>query len=292
MVISNIIGGLGNQMFQYAAGRALALRNNTELRLDISGFENYALHQGFELQSVFSCANRIASSDDMKGVLGWQSSPWIRRILSRPAFAPLRRKELLFEPYFWYWDGINQAPSNSYLMGYWQSEKYFGDHAATIRSDFAFRRPLDSLNENIIQKIEASDAVSLHIRRGDYAKNPKTLSVHGLCSLDYYRAAIELVSSRIGSAHFFIFSDDIEWVRQNLILDFPCEFIDHNKGQESYKDMQLMSLCRHHIIANSSFSWWGAWLNPLPEKIVVAPSKWFTNDRNVNDLIPAGWIRL
>ncbi len=292
MVISNIIGGLGNQMFQYAAGRALALRNDTELRLDTSGFENYALHQGFELQRVFSCPNKIASNADMNGVLGWQSSPWIRRILSRPAFARLRRKELLVEPHFCYWDGINQAPSESYLMGYWQSEKYFDDYAATIRSDFAFRRPLDSLNENIIQKIEESDAVSLHIRRGDYANNPKTLATHGLCSLDYYRAATALVSSRMAFPHFFIFSDDIEWVRQNLTLDFPCEFIDHNKGAESYKDMQLMSLCRHHIIANSSFSWWGAWLNPFPEKIVVAPKKWFTDDRNVDDLIPPKWTRL
>ncbi len=292
MVISNIIGGLGNQMFQYAAGRALALRQGTDYFLDISGFGNYGLHQGFELQRIFSCPAKIASRSDVKNMLGWQSSPWIRRILSQPAFASLRRKELLVEPHFRYWAEINAAPANSYLLGYWQSEKYFEDRAAIISSDFTFRRPLDKRNEEIISLINQCNAVSLHVRRGDYAKNPKTLAVLGLCSLAYYHAAVKYVADRIESPHFFIFSDDIEWVMENLRMDFPCEFIDHNKGKESYRDMQLMSLCRHHITANSSFSWWGAWLNPSTDKIVIVPRKWFTNGNSVEDLFPQTWVKL
>ena len=292
MVISNIIGGLGNQMFQYAAGRALALRKGTDHFLDISGFESYGLHQGFELRSIFSCPARIASKTDVKSMLGWQASPRIRRMLSQPLLSSLRRKEMIVEPSFGYWTGIGSVPANSYLIGYWQSEKYFEDHASAIRSEFAFKPPLDGLNQEIVGRIRLSNAVSLHVRRGDYAKNPKTLAVHGLCSPDYYRAAIRHAADRITSPRFFVFSDDIEWARENLALDFPCEFIDHNKGKESYKDMQLMSLCRHHIIANSSFSWWGAWLNPDPQKIVIAPQKWFANGTAVNDLLPERWLKL
>ena len=292
MVISNLIGGLGNQMFQYATGRALALRKKTELRLDISGFEDYALHQGFELQRIFSCPARIASNADVKNVLGWQGASWARRLLSKPALASLRSKALLIEPHFGYWPRIIEAPPACYLQGYWQSEKYFEAAIDTLRSEFAFKHPLDQNNANLAEQISASNSISLHIRRGDYANNPKTLAMHGLCSPDYYRAATELVSVRIESPHFFIFSDDIGWAMENLKLEFPCNYIGHNQGKDSYKDMQLMSLCRHHIIANSSFSWWGAWLNPLPEKIVVAPKKWFANGRAIDDLLPEKWVKL
>lgn len=290
MIISNILGGLGNQMFQYAAGRALALRNMTELRLDISGFEDYDLHQGFELQNLFSCPAAIASPGDVRQILGWQSSSIARRVLMRPRFSTLRRRSLVVEPHFDFWTGLFAAPPDCYIYGYWQSEKYFADHSGRIRDDFAFRIPLDERNREIAERMESSNSVSLHVRRGDYANNPKTLAVHGLCSLDYYHAAVKFVSERADSPKFFIFSDDIPWAMENLKLS--GEFIGHNHGEESYKDMQLMSLCRHHIIANSSFSWWGAWLNPEPQKIVIAPAKWFADGRAVDDLIPENWVRL
>ncbi len=292
MVISNIIGGLGNQMFQYAAARALALRHGTSLRLDVSGFANYTLHQGFELQRVFDCAIEEASAAEVRKTLGWQASPKVRRILSRPGFSWLRRRELVVEPYFNYWPGFEAVPNDCYLIGYWQSEKYFAGHEATIREDFTFRRPLQARNEELAAAMRDTNSVSLHIRRGDYAKNPKTLATHGLCSLDYYGAAVKYIAERVASPTFFVFSDDISWAQENLKMVSPCEFIGHNQRADSYIDMQLMSACKHHISANSSFSWWGAWLNPNPQKIVVAPRGWFANGTAVDDLIPDGWIRL
>ncbi len=292
MIISNILGGLGNQMFQYAAGRALSLSNHTELRLDISGFESYKLHHGFLLNRIFSLPAAIASQRDIRKVLGWQASPKPRRILLHPRLSWLRNKGLIVEPHFNFWSGLAAAPSDCYLHGYWQSEKYFADHADTIRADFAFDRPLDERNRQMVKMMRQSNAVSLHVRRGDYASDPRTLSTHGLCPLEYYRAAVKIVADRVASPSFFIFSDDIAWAKENLEISMPCHFIGHNQGAESYRDMQLMSQCRHHIIANSSFSWWGAWLNPDPQKIVIAPRKWFADGKAVEDLMPENWLQI
>ena len=292
MVISNILGGLGNQMFQYAAGRALALRNKTELRLDISGFKNYALHQGFELQRVFSCPTAIASPGDIRQILDWQSSSIVKRILMHPRFAALRRRFFVVEPHFHYWPGFFEISCDSYLAGYWQSEKYFKSIENIIRSEFSFNTPLAGRNAELANLIKGANAVSLHIRRGDYVQNARTLATHGVCSLDYYRTAIRYIAQRTEHPVFFLFSDDIAWVKDNLKIDFPCQHVDHNHGIESYNDMHLMSLCRHHIIANSSFSWWGAWLNPNVDKIVIAPQKWFVSGKPVDDLFPQAWVTL
>lgn len=292
MVITNLIGGLGNQMFQYTAGRALSLEYGVPLRLDISGFAGYGLHQGFELQRIFNCKAEIASEADVGSILGWQSSHIIRQVVSRPNVAAFRCKEFVVEPHFQYWQGIQKVPCNCYLKGYWQSEKYFLKVADQIHEDFSFRLPLKKRNAELAKQINQVSAVSLHVRRGDYANNPATTAVHGLCSLDYYRAAIKYVAERVAQPHFFVFSDDITWVKSNLKMVFPCEYVDHNQGVESYNDMRLMSMCKHHIIANSSFSWWGAWLNPEADKIVVAPKQWFSNQNDVRDLLPKTWVLL
>lgn len=292
MIVSQVIGGLGNQMFQYAVGRTLTLERGVPLRLDICGFANYALHQGFELPSIFNCVPDIATKEDIQKILGWRSSSIFRKMLVRPRAAMFRGSQFVVEPYFDYWSEINDVPRDCYLTGYWQSEKYFQAAASVIRNDFSFKSPLVNRNAELAEDIAKGNAVSLHVRRGDYAKNKKTNATHGLCSLDYYRAAIRYVSGRVKSPYFFIFSDDIAWVKDNLKMDFPCQFVDHNQGAESYNDMRLMSLCRHHIIANSSFSWWGAWLNPRTDKVVVAPQKWFVNNNDVKDLFPLNWVPL
>lgn len=292
VIVSQIIGGLGNQMFQYAAGRALSLERGQPLRLDTSGFTGYGLHQGFELQRVFNCPAEIATEAEVRGILGWQFSSGIRRIMARPSLAVFRRDGFIVEPHFQYWPELSNVPRDCYLVGYWQSEKYFRDVASVIRSDFTFKSPLANRNVELAEHIGQVNAVSLHVRRGDYAKNPKTNATHGLCSVEYYRAAVQYVSNRVERPYFFIFSDDIAWVKENLKMDLPNQFIEHNHGAESYNDMRLMSLCRHHIVANSSFSWWGAWLNHSTEKIVVAPKKWFANDMSVADLFPPGWVIL
>ncbi|WP_126455392.1 alpha-1,2-fucosyltransferase [Sulfuriflexus mobilis] len=292
MIISQIIGGLGNQMFQYAAGRALSLVRGQPLLLDVTGFAGYGLHQGFELQRVFDCPIGIATEEDVRGILGWQFSAGIRRIVARPGMAAFRRKGFIVEPHFHYWPEIKNVPRDCYLLGYWQSERYFRAATADIRADFSFKSPLVNRNAETAAQIDQVNAISLHMRRGDYVNNPKTSATHGLCSLDYYQAAIKFVSERVEEPFFFIFSDDIAWVKANLKLDFPCQYVDHNHGAESFNDMHLMSLCQHHIIANSSFSWWGAWLNSDPKKIVLAPKKWFANKNNIKDLFPPGWVSL
>lgn len=292
MIISRIIGGLGNQMFQYAAGRSLSLELSQQLRLDISGFRDYSLHQGFELERVFNCKVEVATEAETQNILGWRGVFGIKRILSRPSMAPIRHNGFVVEPHFQYWAGLTKVPIDSYLVGYWQSEKYFHKHLEAIRSDFIFKTSLTTKNLELSKKMAKVNAVSLHIRRGDYIRNRKTNATHGACDLDYFDAAIGYMSSRVEDPFFFIFSDDIEWARGNLKLDFPCHYVDINCGIESYNDMHLMSLCQHNIIANSSFSWWGAWLNFRTDKIVIAPQNWFRNNIKTQDLIPSNWVKV
>lgn len=292
MIISHVIGGLGNQMFQHALGRSRSLALGAPLRLHVSDFSGYGLHHGFQLGRVFDCDFQLASEQDVMAMLGWRGYRLCRRVLMNRRAAALRGGRFVVEPYFDYWPGISETTGHCYLVGYWQSEKYFRNIEKAIRADFTFKTPLTEQNTEWASRINNSTAVSLHVRRGDYAANPKTLAVHGLCSLDYYRSAVDFISRHVESPEFFIFSDDIPWVKEHLDIALPCHYIDHNKGADSHNDMRLMSLCRHHIIANSSFSWWGAWLNPRPDKIVIAPRRWFASGRDVRDLIPEGWMTL
>lgn len=291
VVVSHILGGLGNQMFQYAAGRALSLARGAPLLLDVQDFDGYGVHQGFELARVFSTAMPLVDAQQLRGLLGCQSSRLMRRIVGLPAFSVLRARAYVLEPHFHYWAGFKQTSVPCYLQGYWQSERYFSDVAQTIRNDFEFRSPLVGKNLDLAHELKGVNAVSVHVRRGDYVSNAKALATHGLCSLEYYVKAIEYINNHVDMPIFFIFSDDLEWVKDNLVVNHAVRYVDNNHGAESYNDMRLMSMCRHHIIANSSFSWWGAWLNPDPQKIVVAPRRWFMNQNNVSDLLPATWVR-
>lgn len=293
VVISQIIGGLGNQMFQYAAGRALAHRLSCEVQLDTSDFAGYSLHHGFELATVFGIDCRQIDRETRDRLLGWRRYGLTRRLLKRWPGLQAGQPLMVCEPHFHYWPGWERLTSPVYLSGYWQSERYFCNCADLIRQDFQFRKPLDLRSLKIIEEIRSGVSVSLHVRRGDYASNPKTTAVHGLCEPPYYARAIKYLADRIGPVRLFIFSDDIDWARANLPLDsHPHIFVSHNKGADSWRDMLLMSLCQHHVIANSSFSWWGAWLNASPNKIVVAPKKWFASNNDTKDLFPRGWVLL
>jgi len=290
VIIPQIIGGLGNQMFQYAAGRSLALQKRQDLKLDLSGFATYGLHQGFELARVFACDAQAATATDLRTILKWQSPALLRRILARQSMSAFRHPTFVVEPKFSYWAGINDVPDACYLSGYWQSEKYFSNHAAQIRQDFRFVPALSDENQKMVELIAGSNAVSIHIRRGDYLKNKTNMAIYGTCSPAYYQAAIQHIAERVSNPHFVLFSDDLEWAREKLKIDFHTTYVDHNSGAESFNDMRLMSLCQHHIIANSTFSWWGAWLGSNPAKIVIAPDPWFDDQRiDASDLIPDSW---
>jgi len=292
MIISHLLGGLGNQMFQYAAGRALSSRLSQELRLDISDFSSYGLHQGYELNRIFGIQVPAATKHDLQEILGWRSSKLTKKVLKRKFFSSVRGNKLIFEPHFHFWNGLAGVTSDAYLYGYWQSEKYFQGTQDLIRKDFVFQAPLDPRNQELLIQMDKGSAISIHIRRGDYISSAANQKVFHALPITYYQDAINFIAARVANPHFYIFSDDMEWVKNQLPISFPKTYIDHNRGSESYLDMRLMSHCQHHIIANSSFSWWGAWLNPSTEKIVLAPAKWFSNHFQCADLVPERWLRI
>ena len=294
MIIANLNGGLGNQMFQYANAKAIAMRKGVNFLVDTSLYEKKRMHQGFELGKIFKLPVRVATKADLKQVLGTFQSPLAYRILARLPLLKSLSKKFITEPHFEYWDGLHNCPNEAYLFGYWQSERYFLDCEADIRHEFTFQPFQDPSNIALAQKIQDSQcAVSVHVRRGDFVNNPKANTYHGALSPSYYSDALALLARTLPSMELFVFSDDIDWVKDNLDLSaYPVHFVSHNTGINSYQDMALMSLCEHHVIANSSFSWWGAWLNASQDKIVIAPKRWFVQPMNTKDLIPASWIRL
>jgi hypothetical protein len=297
LVITRLIGGLGNQMFQYAAGRAIALRRDAVLKLDITGFGAVGTHtrRRYELD-VLSIHASAASAADLAqfGRTGKPRSPRLDRLLGRLGIGRLNGDGMTYrEPHFHYDPKVAKLPVPVYLDGYWQSEKYFSDIGGMLRQEFAAKVPVDRENEILGAKIDAVNAVSLHVRRGDYITNPATNRFHGVCSPDYYQGAVDYIVGRAARPHLFVFSDDREWTCANMRFSVPTTFVDLNPPDCGYRDMQLMARCRHHIAANSSFSWWGAWLNPSTEKIVVVPKHWFRDSRNdARDLIPPNWVKL
>ena len=278
-------------MFQYAMGRRMAETLQTSLRLDVWGFEKYPLRK-YELNN-FNIVEEFASRDEvrsfslskpqkllqsMKSWLGFQTSNGITRI-QEPSF--------LFDP------SVLQHQGNLYLTGYWQSEKYFKDIASILCKEFSPRKPLSARTEILRETMQRAGSVAIHIRRGDYVTNSQTNQMHGVLSLDYYREAMDYIASRHDKVMFYLFSDDVAWLRENFPESTQLHIVEPADSSRSYEDMILMSSCNHNIIANSSFSWWAAWLNGHTDKIVIAPQKWFNKaDMDTSDLIPENWIRL
>jgi hypothetical protein len=292
MIITLLTGGLGNQMFQYAIGRKLSCMHKVPLKLDISGFREYSLRT-YRL-SHFAIPADFASDFDIENVKFHNRSGIHRSLDSITSrFLPYYQRTVYKEPHFSYDPNILKCKSHVYLEGYWQTEKYFKEIEEIIRKDFIFIDEPDSRNKTMADLIRGNESVSIHVRRGDYVTNPTTNDYHGTCSEDYYKKAIQIIKNRVHQPQFFIFSDDPTWVREHLNTGSPTVFVDFNGPDKDYEDLRLMSLCQHHIVANSSFSWWGAWLCQNTEKIVIAPKKWFNKpDINTQDLIPDTWTRL
>lgn len=282
-VVVGLSGGLGNQMFQYAAGRALALRLQVPLTLDVSWFEN-RLDRHFALRPFRIKANPVNPWPLMSRFPAIFSRIF-RRFLNRIMGVKVWR-----EPYFHFSEKFNGISVPVYLLGYWQSEKYFSAIRQELLSDFTLKEPLPLTCQEILAKMKESDAVCVHVRRGDYVTESSAAKNHGTCSVEYYKNGMVELCSHLTSPHFFIFSDDISWAKSNLIYDYPITFVDVNSSRDAHLDLILMTKCKHFLIANSSLSWWAAWLSCNPEKIVIAPYKWFvTQDKNTQDLIPETW---
>jgi hypothetical protein len=288
MIIVELLGGLGNQMFQYALGRRLSIYHNTELRLDTSAFQFYKL-RNYEL----GCFNINGKLMEYRKAPFLNSNRIVRKII-RKYQNITNNITMLHEKGFNFNTDLLAAPDNVYLVGYWQSEKYFKDIEETIRAEFTMKAPLIGYNLEIANQIrDCENSVALHIRRGDYVSNPATNQHHGICDIEYYHKSVRILSDKLGKLDFFVFSDDSDWAIKNLKLNYPMTFLNHNCQDKAYEDMRLMSLCKHNIIANSSFSWWGAWLNSNSNKIVIAPERWFKKKGlDTTDLIPNSWLRV
>ncbi len=292
MIMVKLMGGLGNQMFQYAAARCLALRHNTPLKLDLSfleGDQTGNTPRRFALDCFAISAAKASPLETalMSGRGGSRCGSIVCSVLQK-----LLGNVMYHERFFQFDPEVLRLPGKVYLEGYWQSEHYFAECAGTIRQEFTVQQPLRGRNRELADEIRSVNAVSVHVRRGDYVRDATTNAAHGVCGAEYYTKAIEIVTQYANDTVFFVFSDEPEWVAEHLKVDFPVRYISHN-GDTPHEDLRLMSLCRHHIIANSSFSWWGAWLSDNPDKIVIAPKRWF-NDPSINtsDLTPTVWQRI
>ncbi len=284
MIIVKLYGGLGNQMFQYAAGRALSLRNLDTLKLDLSWFKNVGndAERPFRL-NVFDIKVDEVSEAEIKNFIPKNKLFRILGLYDHRKY--IKERHFDFDP------NLLNLEGDVYLDGYWQSEKYFQDFAHQIREDFRLKLPLSVAAQEMKERIcRVENSVAVHIRRGDYVRNPKTFLYHGVCPLEYYEKALSYLRRKVGDVTLFVFSDEIEWAKGQKLFENAI-FVSSPELQD-YEEMYLMSLCRHNVIANSSFSWWGAWLNRNENKIVVAPKRWFNVTKDTSNLIPRDWIRV
>lgn len=296
MIIIRLEGGLGNQMFQYAFGKALSLEKKCELLFDISSFENGVgdfyenglSRRNFEL-NIFTLNLQTWNNN----FCNFFPTTLIERITLKLEKL-LGLKSIIFENKYGFDETlIARIKKHTYFIGYWQSSLYFDKYRNGLINDFHFKLP-EFRNLLLEDKIQNTNSVSIHVRRGDYVNSVDANKVHGLCSIEYYKKATSIIIEQSDNVQWFVFSDDIEWCKENFNWLYEAFFVTSNKS-EAYYDMYLMSICRHNIIANSTFSWWGAWLNQNISKIVVGPSKWFAdiekNDQ-INGILPSSWISI
>jgi len=282
MITLRLQGGLGNQMFAYATAKSLAERNHTSLVLDINAFKYDSLRH-FELDKY--------NIDAIVTDKFYFFKKTIRKLSLERFFSNYYvEKSLLYD------DNLYKNVSDSlYLEGYFQSEKYFKNRREKLLEEFCIKGELSSYTQEVALKIKASPmSVSLHIRRGDYVANEQTQAIHGSTPLSYYKKSMLYLEERFGDVEYFIFSDDIEWVQENLKIQNAI-YVKNDRERIPHEDIYLMSLCHHNIIANSSFSWWGAWLNNYDKKIVIAPKRWFVDEKlyqQSKDIVCESWIQL
>lgn len=285
-VVVGLSGGLGNQMFQYAAGRALAHRLGCPLSLDLSWFQKNC-HRKFALAHFNITASLERAWPRLPLAMQARVSRLARSLSPKIMGVPVFR-----EPHFSYVPSFESITDAVFLEGYWQSERYFKDLREILLQDFTLRLPLPVSCQPIQAAISNSDAICVHVRRGDYLSNPAASRTHGVCSVEYYQQGVVELCSSLTSPHCFVFSDEPAWVRSSLVFNCPMTVVDVNGSSEVHFDLALMANCRHFLIANSSLSWWGAWLGGYSGKKVIAPKRWFLNlDKDTSDLLPESWQR-
>lgn len=292
MIIVRLQGGLGNQLFQYALGRSLALHTQAALKLDLSSFseETTNTKRDYRLDR-FAIQAEIATHEERRALTRYRPKSGRFGALWNSFFADesryIQEKTTSYDP------RIKDSTPPVYLDGWWQTEKYFVEHENEIRKEVQLRTPFtvpyDALAEQLAR---IPSPVAVHVRRGDFVTHPDASRYHQLCTPEYYKEAFSILSKHVTNPTLCLFSDDMDWVLQNIALPFPHLIMSHATNDEC-QELMLMKACKHAIIANSSFSWWGAWLNPTPDKVVIAPSRWVTKDSwNSPDRLPTTWITI
>jgi hypothetical protein len=276
MIIVRISGGLGNQMFQYAYGRALTLPTNDSLKLDTTsvqtGLRSFAL-DAFTVNIEHATMSRFKRK-------------WLELKDRRK---PASERTIIREVGFTFNENLRELRGEHYVIGLWQSEKYFASIRPQLLKDFTLHK-LSSAAKTIRDTMQKTNSVSIHIRRGDYVSNQSTNQKHGTCSPEYYARAIAHIQKQVENPHFFVFSDDTAWVKEHITIPGNVTFVSDTHLKDA-EELMLMSFCKHNIIANSSFSWWGAWLNQNAHKMVIAPKQWFLADIDTKDLLPTSWLQ-
>lgn len=283
MIIIKIKGGLGNQLFQYAFGRYVSMQKKELLKIDMGNLVSNNDTARKYLLDNFNIKAEIATDEEIVKV------KYPRRIFSK--LSRFFCSKIFRIHNIGYVPNIRQT-NNRYYEGFWQSYKYLEPIKDILLKEITLIKPIGIKYPDLLTQVDSTNSVSIHVRRGDYINDSKTKADHLTFGLEYYMNAIKIISNKLDNPAFFIFSDDIDWVKENLKIDFPTVFVS-NPGIKDYEELIIMSRCKHDIIANSSFSFWGAWLNQNPEKIVIAPKKW--NNRyqaDYKDLLPETWTKI
>lgn len=296
MIVINLMGGLGNQMFQYATAKHLSIINNTELRTDASNFSKLTSNKEHTLQLAnFNIAARQASRKEIWDIVG-PANPLARFLGNTFGRSPLKVKTAAifrepsgsdFKP------GILEIKADRYLVGYFNSYKYFEPIKNILLEEYTLRQKISPQGQELLKLVESTNSVSIHIRRGDYVNVPEVYKcIEGIITDHFYRNAVDFIASKIDTPHFFVFSNDMDWVRENFKVPYQMTFVDFNTAQRGFEDLWIMSRCKHNITAGgSTFSWWAAYLNPNENKIVVRTEQ-VSNDAKYNhpeDYFPLGW---
>jgi Glycosyl transferase family 11 len=287
MIVTRMTGGLGNQLFQYAVGRSLALKHDTQLLLDMSAYDDanaraYTLGHFNIKQNFYNAPNKFHKLSNLL-IHGNKFYPYQAYI----------NNDLIFD------EQVLELPDHSLLIGYWQSEKYFKHIRKELLADLVLTTAMSTTALKRLQEIKNAHAVCVHIRRGDYLSNPSAAKIYFRCDEEYYKNAFLKLNAQVQDLKFFVFSDDIDWAKEHLQFIANAVFID-DPDRSNYEDFELMRHCQHFITANSTYSWWAAWSSEYSGKIIITPAQWFLVDQDpdtgfklsVKDLIPEAWIKI
>lgn len=296
MMIVRLIGGLGNQLFQYAVAKHLSMRNNIPLKIDVSCF---AQLEGREYKlNHYQITDPVASQAEVDNFVKYYDSNTLfarlyRKLQNRK---PKYKRAYYKEGGYWQYEpALMKITRPVFLEGFWQHHRYFQEIDPQVLNFFTLKPEYLPRDFPLLRKIQQNKgAVSLHIRRGDYVSDSNNLRFFGIMPLEYYHKAVAYINERVSNPIYYVFSDDLDWVRSELKLEAPMVFVDIDGGTRDYLELYAMSQCRHHIIANSSFSWWGAYLNKNADKIVIAPQKWVAVEE-LNERIEIqmpSWIKM